>query len=275
MDTVTRPHVLYSVGNLKIGKDTIIVNITPAMECSSLRLGLCQVPKGECYAWHAEKQYPQCLPYRRRQTAVWDALSPDEIAEDIRNIKLKEEKRKNAVPVRYLRMQESGDFRNQADVDKVSRVADLLAGTLRVYTYSARRDLDFSRISHNMIVNGSGFMATNNFKVCTELPPDAKAVCKCVTGGYCIDCKLCKTGGGKTIYEVLRTNANRKKLGKVILPKDLAKDEHGGFASLETMTDVAPAIPAGLSKTTMKKIKKAATRRVKITPAGMAALRRM
>ncbi len=238
-----RPHIIYSRGNRKVGvgKDTIIVNITAARDCVSLKLGLCQVPKGACYAFAAER-YPDVLKYRRRQTAIWDALTPEQIADDIKAIKAKEERRKNAVPIRYLRLQESGDFRDQADVDKASRVADLLRGVVHIYTYTARRDLDFSHHSTNLTINGSGFMVDNDFHVVTTLKPGPR--CRGIAGGGCYGCVLCKQSAGRVIQEELRTGKRKKTTPTEVVQPDLTLDEHGGVAAEEKTFQVAPALPA-------------------------------
>jgi hypothetical protein len=202
-----RTRILCSKGNLKVGKDTIIMNITPATDCMSRRLGLCQVPPNACYALRAEKQYPSVLPYRRRQTDRWDELTAEEIAEDLKVIA----KRARKTPVKFVRMQESGDFRHHGDLQKMNRIADLLSGVLRVYTYTAREDLFRSpvRISPNLVINGSGFMVDNNFKVVNkdQLQPGPK--CRGIKGGGCFGCLLCKTKGKKTIQEELRGSKAR------------------------------------------------------------------
>ena len=197
--------ILASVGNRKVGKDTLIMNITSAHDCASRRLGLCQVPPGACYAFRDENLYKAVLPYRRRQTRVWDALTAEEIAEDIKT--LVDHRRK--IPIRYLRMQESGDFRNTADIDKMSRIADLLKGIVTVYTYTARRDLFPYPHSSNLVINGSGFMVDNNFKVVNEDQLTAGPKCRGIKGGGCYGCYLCKTKGGKVIQELLRGSKAR------------------------------------------------------------------
>jgi len=240
-----------SVGNLKIGKDTVILNITSATDCESLKRGLCQVPEGKCYALRAEKQYPPVLPYRRKQTRIWDSLTAEEIAEDVKAIA----QRPHEVPIRYLRMQEAGDFRDQADVNKTSRLADLLRGIVTVYTYTARRDLDYRNISSNLIVNGSGFMVSNNCKVVGKLEKGVPA-CRGIKGGGCYGCTLCKTKGGKVIQEILRSPGGGT--GSVDFTEDA--DEHGGVA-MNPLEEVS-ASPldlgvvgqgAGARKTTKKK----------------------
>lgn len=202
-----RPHVIVSRGNRKVGKDTLIMNITSATDCASRARGLCQIPPGACYALRDEHRYPDTLPYRRRQTKIWDALSPEEIAEDIRVIV----QRRRGVPIKYLRMQESGDFRNLGDLMKLSAIADLLKGAVTVYTYTARRDLvgKAPRISSNLVINGSGFMADNNFKVVNEDQVRPGPKCRGLVGGGCYGCFLCKTKGKRVIQEVLRGSLAR------------------------------------------------------------------
>lgn len=174
-----------SRGNLKIGRDTLIMNMTSAAECPAKARGLCRIP-GICYAAKSERQYPNVLPYRRRQAEAWRSQDVKSLARDILQA---------ARPgVKYLRFSEAGDFGSQRDVNKMSRLADILAPRLRVYGYTARRDLNFSKISKNMIVNGSGFMVSNNF----EAIPETKAG-DVVCPGDCRVCDLCKASRGVNI----------------------------------------------------------------------------
>jgi hypothetical protein len=207
--------ILISKGNSKIGvnKDTLIMNITSAHDCPSRRLGYCQVPPGACYALRDENFYKGSLPYRRRQTKVWDALSAEEIASQIKDIVMRRRNQKRGVPVKYLRMQESGDFRDASDVDKMSRLADLLKGVVTVYTDTARRDLFPRPHSSNLVINGSGFMVDNNFKVVNADQLGSGYKCRAVyvpiSKNPCYGCTLCKTKGGKTIQETLRGSSKR------------------------------------------------------------------
>jgi hypothetical protein len=210
-----------AVGNLKVGLDTAIMNITSATDCESFKKGLCQVPAGKCYAMSSERQYPDCLPYRRRQTKIWDKSTAEDLALDIKEML----SRKRKVPIKYLRMQEAGDFRNQADVDKTARLASALKGTLKVYTYTARKDLKLPADSPNLVINGSNFKVSNSFKVtdtagyefcpkgrpssfdCNKCESKCKSPrCRGIKGGGCLGCDLCKSGGGKVIRELLRVS---------------------------------------------------------------------
>ena len=189
-------------GNKKIGKDTLILNMTSATDCPSRKRGLCQLKNTkQCYALQPERMYPQCLPFRRAQEEQWDRMSAEEIAEVIAGIVKRARK-----PIKYLRFSEAGDFRTQADVNKMSRLADLLrpAG-LRVYGYTARSDLSYGKVSRNMVLTGSGFIVHNQFRAVEELS-GAHPVCP----GNCRSCNRCKVRGGK-IIEVLIHGSNIKK----------------------------------------------------------------
>jgi len=180
-----------SNGNHKVGRDTLILNITSARDCVSAKLGLCQLcDSSKCYALKAERMYPSVLPYRQAQTEQWDSLSAQQLAAGL----LAKARAKRSNPIKYVRLQESGDFRTQADVDKAEAMARLLnAEGITTYTYTARRDLDFSQCVA-LVVNGSGFMASNEFKAVASYSPKA-IKCK----GACLNCQLCKVSRNLTI----------------------------------------------------------------------------
>lgn len=176
-----------SRGNHKLGKDTLILNITSAAACPSRALGLCKIAT-KCYARKAETQYPAVKPYREAQTKIWDQMSSVEIAMDLVDILTRA---RPAGSIKYLRFSEAGDFRDQADVDKMSKIAQLLiAYGVRVYGYTARKDLDFTKVHENMVVNGSGFMVHNMFTATKLLNIYALDL---VCPGNCRDCHKCKS----------------------------------------------------------------------------------
>jgi len=171
-----------SKGNHKLGTDTLILNITSAAGCPSRALGLCRIP-GKCYAMKAERMYPAVRPYRDEQTVLWAKYSAAELVKDLVEIINRTRK-----PIKYLRYSEAGDFRTQDDVDKMSKIAELLEPYgVRVYGYTARKDLDFSHTHSNMVVNGSGFMVHNMF---TAVPQAATGDTQCP--GNCRICDKCK-----------------------------------------------------------------------------------
>lgn len=181
----------FAKGNLKLGKDTLIFNMGPAVTCPSKQLGLCKLAH-KCYAMKAERQYPNVLPYRYRQAKDWDSQNAIEIMLDIEKIITRAKK-----PIKFIRFNESGDFRNQADVDKLNELAKLLDNFgLVVYGYTARSDLDFNNLSENLIINGTYFRVHNTFipvQKFTNTPGAEKCHGKCET------CDLCKARNGKDI----------------------------------------------------------------------------
>jgi hypothetical protein len=179
-----------SIGNLKIGKDTIIFNMGPATTCPSRNKGLCQVPD-RCYAMKSERMYKQVLPFRKRQEQYWKKTPVREIAAALKQ----HLNRKFKVKIKYVRFNESGDFYSQFDVWKLQALASLVPD-VNFYGFTARKDLDFSGSPDNLRINGSGFMLDNNFKAVPKDEVDNYDV-KC--GGNCRDCDLCKTESGKVI----------------------------------------------------------------------------
>lgn len=189
-----------SIGcNRKVGADTAILNMCSATDCPSCKLGLCQVGgHKKCYAMKAERIYKNVLPYRRAQEEQWKTLTVKEIIEGLEKLKEKkhvDDKTKFKEDLKYIRFSEAGDFKTQEDVDKMSAIAEGLKGKFVVYGYTARKDLDFSKVSDNMVVNGSNFMVHNNFKAVAEIPCNYPHQC----AGDCRICNMCKIRHGVTI----------------------------------------------------------------------------
>jgi hypothetical protein len=192
LDKIDKP--VFKTGNLKIGYDTIIFNITSAHNCTSRKKGLCQLPStSKCYALRDEIRYPNILLYRDRQNKYWDIVSVHQFIQDIGNIV-----KKNKIPIKYLRINESGDIRNKHDLIKLNFIARWLKSQYGIitYMYTARKDLlHYIKACKHIIINGSGFMATNNFKACKTLDKNDTNICKC----DCTKCNKCKTLSNITI----------------------------------------------------------------------------
>lgn len=174
----------FKLGNKKLGSDTVVFNMTSGMDCPVA--DKCEVVK-HCYARADERFRPTALAYRRRQTKFWDSVNASQFV--------------RAFPIpEYFRFSESGDFRTQADVNKMTEVAELLKlRGIQAYGYTRRDDLDMSELSKEAVVNGSGFMLSNQTSVVTEIDP-SKPVCP----GNCRTCDLCKVARGVDIQFKLR-----------------------------------------------------------------------
>ena len=186
----------FKTGNKKIGEDTIIFSMTTARDCPSRKLGLCQVPN-RCYSDKAERMYKNTLPYRELQAEQWDKVPVKQIALEIGEAINKHPE------IKFIRFNENGDFRGWEDLAKLKVLAGILSVThpkVKIYGFTARKDLNFLGLPGNLTINGSGFMVDNSFTVISK--EDASKY-KLVCPGNCKTCSLCKTKGGRDIKVVL------------------------------------------------------------------------
>lgn len=196
---------LVSFGNNKLPKSTMIFNLGAASDCPSRELGLCRVGKA-CYALQAELMYPHSLPYRRRQGAFW-RINPAELIAQYFAFEIS---RKKKVKITEIRFNEAGDFSDQEDVDKLNKVTEMIwrKSGVRSYVYTARKDLDFSQIGEQLTINGSGFMADNEFRAIS--PSASTSEYDIICGGDCTKCSLCTKKSGLRIAVI--AHGTRKKL---------------------------------------------------------------
>lgn len=202
----------YSVGNTKIGKDTLIINMGSAKECPSKKLGMCKIER--CYALQAEIQYPNVLPYRMRQENYWLSTDAIDIVEDISYVFSYNGKIRKT-DLRFVRVNESGDFHSRKCLTKLIHIAKMMP-TIVFYTYTHRSDIvdngTFKRLPKNLVLNCSNFerKGLNTFKAIASVkvhtmkafPKVRKEILKfadfaCV--GDCSICGYCKKQHGKVI----------------------------------------------------------------------------
>ena len=186
---------LWKYGNKKIGSDTLIFNLCSAHDCPSRMLGLCQLENpSKCYALKAEKMYPNVKPYRDRQSEYWNNGNIVDMYYDIGH---SIERRK--AKTRYMRLNESGDFKDQYDVDRAENLAHYLYRHLGIitYCYTARIDLAFPDLLW-FVVNGSGHMQSNEYRVVKEYS-GKNPVCP----NDCRKCDLCKVPRGIVIEQLI------------------------------------------------------------------------
>jgi len=187
---------LIGAGNIKIPSTTGIFNMGAATDCPSRRLGYCQATnkkgKNICYARKAEYDYHSTvLPYRRRQEKYWKSCTAEQFVVDFLTLNALK-----ALPYTALRLNEAGDFWSQECVDKATHVARVLKKYgIRVYCYTSRQDLDFSRCSDYMTVSGSGFKKEGIRGIFTMVyskkeRPVGFGMCK----GNCRICNRCLIG---------------------------------------------------------------------------------
>jgi len=188
---------LITCGNLKLPKTTAIFNMGPAHGCPALKKGLCQAFVGRklvCYARKAENDMRKfVLPFRKRQEAYWKGVTAEQFVLAFLTY--------NAIRVKpfdAIRLNESGDFWGQECVDKAEQIARYLREYgIRVYCYTARSDLDFSKV-RVLKVMGSGWHnehVRGEFKMIKKLEDKPKGYSICPMD--CRICDKCMKGGMK------------------------------------------------------------------------------
>ena len=146
-------------GNRYINKNTLILNMGTSSHCPAKVQGLCPHPS-ECYAWKNELQYDATYQYRMRQADYWlSHQNAGTIYADLTYIITAKIPIKGARAIRFLRINESGDFYSQKCVDKLTSIAHRLKlhHNITTYGFTARRDLDYRWLNNEAIITGSDF----------------------------------------------------------------------------------------------------------------------
>ena len=200
-------------GNHKLGIDTLIYSLGSATNCIAEKMGLCSVA-GVCYAKVAEIQYPNVLPYRERQAIYFDSTPIKTIRKDITELLSK--KGKVLKNIKYLRLNESGDFKNQSQLNKALSIAKFLYTKFNIitYTYTCRKDLNFPDKEYFLIKGSSCPMPNGETRVfeCREKVPSTFAICP----GSCYKCNLCKRPNKKDVAFIVHGHKGIKKQFKAM-----------------------------------------------------------
>lgn len=204
-------------GNKKpLPKFIWIISMESATECSSRKNGHCEINKN-CYAlkYESNKLMYKTVERRNKDKLCIDYLVKNDLSEELINYLLKRNKNSKTHKLKYLRWNESGDVETLDHLLFIEKIALRLydeIGTISV-VYTHRKDIweQFEKIrksEHCLIVNGSGFMADNNFKAVKKFTGKNKECSSnCVR---CFDEKLkyCYdvNNKGLIIEEILRLN---------------------------------------------------------------------
>lgn len=203
-----------SFGNNKIADTVGIFNFNSAHDCPNRETENCQVPWESCYAGKAERNYPQALPYRRRQEYLWDSLDPETFAKAFVKVLERKVQYGNADSLSDfdLRFSEAGDFRHNSDVIRADRVSEILGEYgIETYTYSASNYLNWSLAEH-FTVNASNDLSEygdRRYMAFTDDLPEGYVWCphdKQKLEGtdpkeaiQCGDCRLCINSDGPDV----------------------------------------------------------------------------
>ena len=191
-------------------------SMTSGEDCPSRKLKLCPIHE-DCYVLAYERNpfmREQTLNARAEDEKAIDHMVENDMGEWFANELIRRNNRSRTHKLKYFRWNESGDLKTLKHFLFVDEVSDILyreIGTVSAI-YTKRKDLweKFKDIrkSEGLIVNGSGFMADNNFDAVEEFSEGKKhCISNCVKcfeidKYYCYDID----NTGNVIEEILRRN---------------------------------------------------------------------
>lgn len=179
-----------SMGNRKLPKDTAIFDLPHLVTCP----GATAECKTYCYAHKAERQYKQVLPYRYKN---WEASKKPDFVEKM--LALINSKKKH---IRCIRLHSSGDFYNQAYVNKWTAIASALPSVRFTFYTKSFHLFDFAKL--RALPNVTAFASIDPTTPIERLYPardwdKATVICKgaeapkgfFVCPGSCKECSHC------------------------------------------------------------------------------------
>lgn len=196
----------YSIGNDKIGNDTLIFNCSSALLCPSALKGHCEVCKS-CYAVNNEVTYG--LPFVRNLLSLKRLLTvsiDNLITNTIKLIATDNQKKngKKAKEALFIRFNSNGDILDNKMLFDINKFAKSLindcSNNLKVaYTYTHNKDLDIS-IADSITFNLSYKTDKPTKKTIVAFNWDKKYLDNSkyvICNGKCFNCPYCKNKDDK------------------------------------------------------------------------------
>lgn len=165
---------IFKMGNKKIGNDTLIFSMISALSCPSAKYCPVGGPNGACYAAIEEKMYKMYFARNERNRFLMEAAMEDPKIEELlwdtfmtgidlanANLKIYNQEFPNKYPprIRFIRINEAGDFINAKAVEFFDRLAEVLKKKgIRVYCYTANNNPEVKEAlgnSRNIVINAS------------------------------------------------------------------------------------------------------------------------
>ncbi len=237
--------MLKSTTDNKKVKSSLILNVTSTKNCPSKALGLCPFFK-DCYGSGYEVR-PTVLRDRLNREKLWDIDSIEEIIWSL-SIDYKAKACKNNPP-RAVRYNETGDFKNQEDVNKMVSVLtgfkewvqEQYGEDISLYGYTKRTDLDLTDLKRATSLNlgretdieGVNHFIAKPLEEYKELPEDAlRCLCSETLDieRACVDrCDLCLKHQDSPIYTILETREDAKAIKEYKRERDALRQSQEGL----------------------------------------------
>jgi len=185
----------YSLGNSKIGEDTLCISINSAMLCYMGITGNCDAC-GICYASNSNRMYTAEFLKNSISQRVFIDLDVDTIINNtIKSIET--ELTSNEVKnLKFLRFNVNGDILNNAQLIKLDKIAEAFLNHFDLksaYTYTHNKQLN-QELAQNIVINSS-FMDFKHNKQCLiafEYSEFLHKYGNILCDGDCNRCSYCK-----------------------------------------------------------------------------------
>lgn len=189
----------YSLGNSKIGKDTLCISINSSMLCYMGITGNCS-NYGICYGCNSNKMYTNEFKKNTLSQIHFIETGTAELIngtiEAIRNdSQITKKQLKN---LKYLRISVNGDILNNVQLLKINAIARELIkefGLISAYSYTHNRDLILS-LADSIVFNTSDFYY-KGLKSCKTIfefnPLEYNEETEVLCNGDCNGCIYCKS----------------------------------------------------------------------------------
>lgn len=178
---------VFSYGNRKLPAETLIVNITSAKNCPSDKCGFCNI-NDKCYAKKCERIYKN---YLNKNLVIEECMKSWSIEQliEILTVYIQNSPKQ----IKYIRLNEAGDFIDQLNVNSWSTIAKYMYTHfgIKTYCYTCREDLDFSCCYFTINASSQKINAKRYF-LCVDknkFENLSENTIKCK--GDCKTCKLC------------------------------------------------------------------------------------
>lgn len=217
-------HILpFSIGNDKIGNDTLCISINTAVLCYMGITGRCD-NCDICYAVASNKMYTSEFLKNNISQKHFIESDAESIGFSTLEKILTKLTKKELSKLRFIRFNVNGDILNNEQLKKLNRIAEILMDGLKIkisYTYTHNTGLDFS-IAGNILINPSFYhdtkccLTVDDFDA-SMMDDDSMVICN----GHCYRCSYCKNPKERRTVIFLAHGGGKK--GVKAIPNDLMR----------------------------------------------------
>lgn len=192
------PILVFTDGNAKTGRDTVIINSSSAILCPSKGLGHCKHCK-TCYAYKSEIRHIKEIATNCINSYMLLNYDIELLYHNIVNSK----EFNKIKDLEFIRFNSNGDILNQNQLNKLSKLIELLKQDMAnfkvCYTYTHNKTLNFDNIN-NIVVNYSDSKDTTVKRTIVAYKWDKKYLDTSkyvICTGNCNQCSYCKDENDK------------------------------------------------------------------------------